>query len=191
MQTQTQDTRHQLLPRRLLDWVALLERLTADDRQGLREHFGALDTEDRRLRFGLPVDNDFIARYVGGLDFERDVVFGVCSGPGQWLGAGHLVLGEPTAELGLSVLPDARGRGLGAAIFRFAVAHAARAGVERLYMHCLSTNRAIMSIARNAGMKIRSDGGESDAHLVVPPYPELARMLMHDVQPGDPGAASS
>lgn len=190
MQIQTQDTPNSLLPRRLLDWVALLERLTADDRQGLREHFGALGTEDRRLRFGLPVDNDFIARYVGGLDFERDVVFGVCSGPGQWLGVGHLVLGEPTAELGLSVLPDARGRGLGAAIFRFAVAHAARAGVERLYMHCLSTNRAIMSIARNAGMKIHSDGGESDAHLVVPPYPELARMLMHDAQPDDPRAAS-
>lgn len=183
MQAQIQPAANRLLPRTLLDWVALLERLGPADRPGLRAHFEALGLEDRRLRFGLPVEDDFIARYVDGLDFDRDVVFGVCSGPGDWLGVGHLVLGAPAAELGLSVLPDARGRGLGAAIFRFAVAHAARAGVDRLYMHCLTTNRAIMSIARGAGMRIRADGGEADAHLLVPPYPELARMLIGERAP--------
>ena len=172
-----------LLPRHLLDWVALMERLTPDDRPGLVAHFRALDLDDRRRRFGVPVDDDFLARYVDGLDFGRDVVFGVCSGPGEWLGAGHLVLGGPTAELGLSVHAEARGRGLGGAIFRFAVAHAARAGVGRLYMHCLTTNRAIMAIARSAGMSIESDGGESDAYLVVPPYAEFARMLMREAEP--------
>lgn len=172
-----------ILPRHVLDWVALLERLTPKARPGLFEHFRSLDLDDRRRRFGVPVDDDFIARYVDGLDFDRDVVFGARSGPDEWLGAGHLVLHGPTAELGLSVRADARGRGLGGAIFRFAVAHAARAGFDRLYMHCLTTNRAVMSIARSARMAIRSDGGESDAYLVVPPYEELARMLMREEAP--------
>ena len=180
MQASSQSKQVQILPRRLLDWVALFERLTVDERPELIEHFRALDLEDRRLRFGMPVPDGFLVSYVEGLNFDRDVIFGVCSGPGEWLGIGHLVLDGPTAELGLSVLPDARGRGLGAAIFRYAVAHASRAGVDRLYMHFLSSNRAIVSIARAAGMTIRSEGTESDGHLVVPPYRELARMLMRE-----------
>ena len=171
-----------ILPRDILDWVALLERLDDGDRQGLEAHFLALGDDDRRLRFGVPVNDEHLRRYVQGVDFENDVVFGVCSGAGQWLGVGHLVLQGRTAELGLSVLPDARGRGLGAAIFRFAVAHAARAGVGRLYMHFLAGNQAIVSIARAARMEIRSEAGEADAYLVVPPYSDFVRMLMEEPQ---------
>jgi GNAT superfamily N-acetyltransferase len=167
----------QLLPRQVLDWVALLERLHDDDRPGLCAHYLALAAEDRRLRFGLQVTDEFIEKFVERVDFGRDVVFGVCSGSGRWLGIGHLVPGNG-AELGLSVLPEARGKGLGAAIFRFAVAHAARNGVRRLFMHFLTRNKAILSIARAARMAIESEAGESDAHLVVPPYPEFVRMLI-------------
>ena len=168
----------QLLPRQVLDWVALLERLNDDDRAGLLRHYLALAPEDRRLRFGLQVTDDFIGSFVERVDFDRDVVFGVCSGTGSWLGIGHLVPGNGAAELGLSVLPEARGKGLGAAIFRFAVAHAARNGVRRLFMHFLTRNKAILSIARSARMQIESEAGESDAHLVVPPYPEFVRMMI-------------
>jgi len=169
-----------ILPRSVLDWVALLERLGEDDREGLIGHLVALEPEDRRLRFGVAVDDAFIERYVGRIDFARDVVFGACTGPGDWLGVGHLVLEGEHAELGLSVLKGARGRGLGAAIFRFAVAHAARAGASRLYLHFLTSNKAILSIARSARMAIRSASGEADAHLVVPPYADFARMLMDE-----------
>jgi GNAT superfamily N-acetyltransferase len=169
----------ELLPRQVLDWVALLERLHESDRAGLARHYLALDGDDRRLRFGVQVTDEFIGAYVDGVDFERDVVFGVCSGAGhQWLGVGHLVLNGEDAELGLSVLPEARGKGLGAAIFRFAVAHAARRGVRRLFMHFLTRNKAVLAIARGARMDIESEAGESDAHLVVPPYPEFVRMLI-------------
>ena len=171
-----------LLPRDILDWVALLERLDDTDREGLLRHFLALGEEDRRLRFGVPVGDEHLRRYVDAVDFSRDVVFGVCSGTGQWLGIGHLALTAPSVELGLSVLAQARGRGLGAAIFRFAVAHAARAGIPRLYMHCLTGNKAILSIARAAHMTIESSAGESDAHLVVPPYAEFVRMLIDEPQ---------
>ena len=40
-------------------------------------------------------------------------------------------------------------------------------------MHCLTSNRAILSIARSAGMSIGSSGGEADAYLVVPDHAEL------------------
>ena len=171
-------TNANVLPRQILDWVALLERMDASERDGLRDHFLSLDADDRRLRFGLPVGDEHIRRYVDAIDFDADVVFGVCSGTGSWLGIGHLSPAGADAELGLSVLPDARGRGLGAAIFRFAVAQASRDGASRLYMHCLTGNRAILSIARSAGMSIGSSGGESDAWLTVPAHAELVRLLI-------------
>jgi len=170
------------LSRNVLDWVALLERVDEGDRQGVLGHLLALGPEDRRLRFGLLVDDDYIGRYVSRIDFQRDVVFGVCTGLGEWLGVGHLVLDGVHAELGLSVLPAARGHGLGAAIFRFAAAHAARAGVGRLYMHFLTSNRSILAIARKAHMRIESTAGEADAYLVVPPYPEFVSMLIETAE---------
>ena len=70
------------LPRQILDWVALLERLDDSDREDLRRHFLSLGDDDRRLRFGLPVTDAHIDRYVDGLDFGRDVIFGARSEPG-------------------------------------------------------------------------------------------------------------
>ena len=171
---------------RILDWVAMIDRLTPDDRAGLRAHFLSLDASDRRLRFGGAVADDYLGRYVDGIDFATSWVYGVRDGRGGWVGVGHLspAQGAPeqrgSAELGLSVVPSARGRGLGAAIFRFAVAQASRDGAERLYMHCLTSNRAILSIARSAGMAIGSSGGEADAWLQIPPQAELIRLLIEE-----------
>jgi GNAT superfamily N-acetyltransferase len=166
------------LPARILDWVALIDRLQATDRETLRSHFLALDEDDRRLRFGVAVGDSHIDRYVDGIDFVADNVYGVRGRGAGWLGIGHLSLGKDTAELGLSVMPDGRGRGLGAAIFRYAVVQASRRGASRLYMHCLASNRAIISIARSAAMSIESSGGESDAYLVVPDHAQLVNRLI-------------
>ncbi len=167
-----------MMRRQILDWVALIDRLGSDDRDSLRVHFLSLGEEDRRLRFGVSVNDDYITAYVDGLDFAASHVYGVRSGAAGWLGIGHLSHGNGAAELGLSVLPDGRGRGLGGAIFRYAVAQASRHGVGRLYMHCLTSNRAILSIARSAGMSIGSSGGESDAYLLVPDHAELVAQLV-------------
>ena len=167
-----------LMPRHVLDWVALIDRLGPQDREALRRHFLALDEQDRRLRFGVAVSDRHIDSYVAGIDFAASHVYGVRSSGQGWLGIGHLSHGVGEAELGLSVLPAARGRGLGAAIFRYAVAQASRLGAGRLYMQFLTSNRAILSIARSAGMAIASNGGEADAYLLVPDPAELVAQLV-------------
>jgi len=126
----------------------------------------------------VAVGDSHIDRYVDGIDFAADNVYGVRGRGAGWLGIGHLSPGKGIAELGLSVMPDGRGRGLGAAIFRYAVVQASRRGASRLYMHCLTSNRAIVSIARSAAMSIESSGGESDAYLVVPDHAELVARLI-------------
>lgn len=167
-----------MVPRRILDWVALIDRLGPQDRESLRNHFLALGEEDRRLRFGVSVGDGHIHTYVDGIDFAASHVYGVRSRGAGWIGIGHLSHHDGVAELGLSVMPDGRGRGLGGAIFRYAVARASRLGLGRLYMHCLTSNRAILSIARSAGMSIGSSGGEADAYLLVPDHADLVAQLV-------------
>ena len=45
-------------------------------------------------------------------------------------------------------------------------------------MHSLTSNRAILSIARSAGMEIVASGGEPDAYLRVPDHAELVAQLV-------------
>ena len=146
-------------------------RLEASDRPALRAHFLALGAEDRRLRFGFTARDSTIERYVKDIDFTRDAVFGVRNALDegrQFDGITHLALDKNHAEIGVSVLEDARGRGIGSALVSRAAMHARNRGIEVLYMQCLSENRAIMRIARALGMKVVTTGSDSEASMALP-----------------------
>lgn len=139
------------------------------ERPRLASHFLALGAEDRRLRFGLPLSDDSIADYVARIDFGRDALFGVFDDELQLAGAAHLARAEDHAELGVSVLPAHRGRGIGGTLLERAHAHARNWGIGVLFMHCLSENAAMMHLARKRGMRIVAASGEADAHLELAP----------------------
>lgn len=139
------------------------------ERDKLLAHFLALGAEDRRLRFGLPLSDDSIADYVARIDFGRDAVFGVFDDELNLAGVAHLARAEEHAELGVSVLPAHRGRGIGAALLERAHTHARNWGIGTLFMHCLTENAAMMHLARKQGMRIAAASGEADAHLALSP----------------------
>jgi RimJ/RimL family protein N-acetyltransferase len=89
---------------------------------------------------------------------------------------------DDLAELGLSVLPAHRRRGVGGALFKRAMAYARNRCMPRLFMHFLSENAPIMRIARRFGMHIVARAGEADAHLRLPPasLASIAGELMTD-----------
>ena len=82
------------------------------------------------------------------------------------------------AEFGVSVLHHARGRGFGARLFDRAIVNARNDGVNMVFIHALSTNTAMLKIARNAGALVHREGPESEAFLELPP----ANMDTHMVQ---------
>jgi GNAT superfamily N-acetyltransferase len=154
----------------------MVRQLTAADRKRLLEHFFALDDDDRVLRFGQRTADAVIEKYVDGIDFVNDAVFGVFNSALNLVGVGHLAYlpvrdeTQPrTAEFGLSVSSNARGTGVGSALFARAAMRSRNSGVGTLYMHCLSHNATMMHIARKAGMDIHRDYGEADAYLTLPP----------------------
>lgn len=139
------------------------------ERGKLLAHFLALGAEDRRLRFGLLMSDDSIADYVARIDFGRDAVFGVFDDELNLAGAAHLARAEAHAELGVSVLPTHRGRGIGGALLERTHTHARNWGIGTLFMHCLTENAAMMHLARKQGMSIAAASGEADAHLALSP----------------------
>ncbi|MEO7392788.1 MAG: GNAT family N-acetyltransferase, partial [Ramlibacter sp.] len=61
-------------------------------------------------------------------------------------------------------------------MFERAVMHASNDGVDMLFIHALSENTAMIKIARNAGAILERSGGETDAHLRLPPATLDSRM---------------
>ena len=137
-------------------------------------HLLALSAQDRYLRFGYAANDEQIRRYVDGLDFERDEIFGIYNRKLQLIAMAHLAFStdpelKSCAEFGVSVQAQARGRGYGARLFDRAVMHARNEGVNMMFIHALSENTAMLTIARKAGATIERDGSESEAYLKLPP----------------------
>ena len=149
--------------------------------QQITQHLLALSREDRYLRFGYSASDDMIERYVAGLIFEQDEIFGIYNRRLELIAMAHMAFSLETdfsscAEFGVSVLAHARGRGYGASLFDRAVMHARNEGVEMMFIHALSENTAMLNIARKSGAILQRDGAESDAYLRLLPADLDSRM---------------
>ena len=135
----------------------------------LKRHFNALGADDVRLRFGTPMSSEQLDSYVDRIPIGKDIVFGVYSDDLALIGVAHLACWPGAGELGLSVLPQYRGLGIGSALFGRAVMRARNMQIVELFMHCLAHNKGIMHIARKAGMHIVQEHAEADAYLELLP----------------------
>jgi RimJ/RimL family protein N-acetyltransferase len=155
--------------------IVPIRSLGSGHRRRIASHLMALDGHDRYLRFGYSANDEQIRRYVDGLDFDRDEIFGIFNRRLELIAMAHLAFlpHEPDApagaEFGVSVLKKARGRGYGGRLFERASVHARNEGVELMFIHALSENTAMIRIARNAGATLERAGSETEAYLRLPP----------------------
>lgn len=175
-----------------LAWVPI-RSLSERHCSRILSHILSLEESDRYLRFGYPATDEQVQRYVATLDFERDEVFGIFNRRLELIAMAHLAYlpvdvaaaqAPATAEFGVSVAKRARGRGFGARLFEHAVLHARNRGCDRLFIHALSENTAMLKIARNAGATVERDGPESEAWLKLPPdsiSSQVGEMVGHQI----------
>lgn len=157
----------------LARWVPI-RTLQERHRNRVRQHLLALNERDRYLRFGYPAGDEAIERYVAALDFARDELFGIFNRQLKLIATSHVayggeIQGQRFAEFAVSVAGAVRGRGLGARLFDHAVMHARNRGIDRILIHALSENVAMLRIAHKAGAIVQRDGSESEAWLKLPP----------------------
>ena len=152
-----------------------IRELHAGHADQILRHFLQLNDEDRRLRFGTQTPDEVIARYVRGLDFNKDAIFGIFDLNLKLIGMAHLAYlpelkGQArAAEFGVSVLPEGRSQGFGTALLQRSAVHSRNTRIETLYVHCLTSNKAMMHLAQKAGMSIEYAHGDADAYLRLPP----------------------
>ena len=159
-------------PRKALPWVPI-RSLSPRHQPRIERHLVALPEQDRYLRFGYVATDEQIGRYVAGLNFDRDEIFGVFNRRLELVAMAHLAYSvDPQwatcAEFGVSVSPHQRGKGFGAKLFGHAVMHARNQGVSLLFIHALSENVVMLKIARQAGASVQRDGSETEAYLALP-----------------------
>lgn len=160
-------------PPERLAWIPI-RSLGPGHRPRILAHLLALNEHDRYLRFGFAAGDAQVQRYVDGLDFDRDEVFGVFNRRLQLIALAHLAyppdqVQPQAAEFGGSVAAHLRGRGYGARLFEHAMLHARNRGIDTLFIHALSENAPMLRIARRAGARVERAGGESEAYLKLPP----------------------
>ncbi len=158
--------------RKRASWVPI-RSLSPRHKPRIVRHLQALPAQDRYLRFGYVATDEQIDRYVQGLNFVRDEIFGIFNRRLELVSMAHLAYSvDPQwatcAEFGVSVSPHQRGKGLGVKLFGHAVMHARNQGVSLLFIHALSENVAMLKIARHAGATVQRDGSESEAYLSLP-----------------------
>jgi len=155
--------------------VIPIRELNAGHAEKILQHLLQLNDGDRRLRFGTQTSDAIIQRYVGSLDFNKDALFGIFDLNLMLIGMAHLAYlpeleGEArAAEFGVSVLPAGRAQGFGAALLQRSAVHSRNTRIETLYVHCLTSNKAMMHLAQKAGMSIEYAQGDADAYLKLPP----------------------
>ena len=148
-----------------LKTLPAVTQLTRRDHARVLRHFAGLSTEDRRIRFGSGRSTEGIGRYVDRIDFERHCVLGATAACGELVGVAHLPIEHGVGELGVSVNPRGRRRGIGVALARRALAEAQRAGAREFRFDYAADNQAMRRIAVSLRMTLTRFGSEVSARL--------------------------
>lgn len=151
----------------------LPRKLSILDKQKLITHLQSLTSyDDRRLRFGGFVTDEYIVSYVEKTCGKEDNKWFGVEEDGKIVAACHVAIVGDLAELGCSVDKEYRGNGLAQLMFDRAVTWLRTKGVTDVCMHCLSENLIMKHIARKNDMTIVSELGETDANVHLdPPSP--------------------
>lgn len=140
--------------------------LTDDDRAALLAHYLALSEDDRNCRFGAGCSDSAIERYVAGLDLRQVRTLAVRSPDnGALLAVAHVPVENGVAELGISVLPEARRQGFAALLAERALSEARRAGAREFGFQFAAANDGMRRLAARLRMRTERIDAEWVARL--------------------------
>jgi GNAT superfamily N-acetyltransferase len=146
----------------------VVRRLWPTDIAGFRDHLLRLDNGSRHSRYGGAVSDEFLTGYAERCFGIDDVIYGyvvdgMVRGGGELRGIGHkLPLGfGGSAEAAFSVEEGWRRQGVGAELMSRIVRAARNRRAATLYMSCLTSNQAMLRLARKFSAQLRREPDES------------------------------
>ena len=156
-----------------------IRKLCPSDGEPLRAHFGRLDSETLRMRFGGRPDIGFTDAYIANLYHLGTAVFGAFV-EGELRASAELRAIMPSrpneAEAAFTVERSFQDKGLGTALMERILTAAQNRGIARLHMICLSENIRMRRLARKFGARIKIADGEVSGRL-DPPFTTPVSLL--------------
>lgn len=149
-----------------------LVRLFDTSAEFLIAHFAKLSPEDNRLRFGTILKEPRIEKYIRdsfvteGTRTKDNLWFAIkCDG--EIVATLHVAIVGDSAEFGFTTLETHRGKKLGQLLFARGYQVVTERSIHKIYMVCLSENRAMRHIAYKFGMKMFSEQGDNEGTLEI------------------------
>ena len=137
------------------------------DRFALETHFAALGTEDLCNRFCHSIKPVAVTKYLDQWSAAGIPSYGIFDPDRALVAVSQLAQSADELEVGLSVLPTYRRKGLALALLNRCARYARTRGLKSLIIHCLTDNLPMLSLARRIGMTIEISNGETDGHLTL------------------------
>lgn len=154
-------------------WGGIVRKMWLTETEKFRDHLLRLDEHNRRMRFGMAADDQFIESYASRINDMQSLVYGYFVG-GEMRGAAELRnIGDTwrrDAEAAFSVEAEHQNRGVGAELLGRAIRAARNRGIGRIYMNCLAENHKMQRLARKYEAELHFDHGEV-VGKVVPSSP--------------------
>ncbi len=128
------------------------------------------EPEDQRMRLFKPVKKlprEFIARLTQ-IDYARAMAFVAIDSNGELIGISRLSADPDmnSAEYGIIVRSDMKGKGLGWTLMQRLIAYARSEGLKELWGHVLPENQEMLNMCRELGFNISHDE-ENQGMMVV------------------------
>lgn len=132
------------------------------------------DLETLNTYFGFAVNSEYVDRLVKTIvDKPSAHNFLVAEDNGVWVGVIHIAESAiDEVEFGVTVAKSQRKKGIADRMMSEAILWARNRGYHGLYMHCVTWNTPIRRLCMKHGLIVKSEYGESETKMTLPP-PDL------------------
>lgn len=158
--------------------MRFIRNLTTGEHPAFRNHLLRLDADDRRLRFGMPMDDEAIRNYADRLDPAQDRLLGCADDQLRIVAAVQLSTRGESVEFAFSVDREWRSRGLAQSLMDRAVLWSRNRGMREALLVCARQNAAMRHVAHKAGMELAIEG--SDCYAGMPLVPATPFSLVQE-----------
>lgn len=149
-------------------WVwAIVQVHPAHDRRALEAHFAALSNADLSNRFCAAVKPEAVKEYLDQLSLTGVHSYGIYNHRLALVAACQLAGTAECLEVGISVVPAYRRKGLARALLHWSARYARARGFKALIIHSLADNVPMLSLARNFGMSVEISMGWAIGRLTL------------------------
>ena len=146
---------------------AIVQVHPVHDRRALETHFAALSNEDLSNRFCGAVRPAAVIEYLDQLSLAGVQSYGIYDHKLALVAACQLADSAECLEVGISVVPAYRGRGLARALLHRSAKYARARGLKALVIHSLADNAPMLSLARHFGMTVDVSMGWAIGRLTL------------------------